>query len=205
MRVLDCTPLDQESESVPWLTGNRVTLLGGSITDCMEPNLSRKLAANGFTHLLVRRDAADGPWFADHPVPDGLRVAARFDDGQVLAVTARTPAIYTATMTGFFPREHDAGWTWRWMGNDAAWTIVNTTLQPVVTTLGLEMSAFSRARRMELRLDGRPVGSQLENIVVEPSRRVYRIGPLTVTAGDHELAFLPSEAPTVAGDILNDG
>ena len=116
MRVLDCTPLNQESESVQWLTGYRVTLLGGSIGDCTEPNLSQKLAANGYTHLLVRRDTADGQWFADHPAPDGLRVAARFDDGQVFAVTARTPAIYTATMTGFFPREHDAEWTWRWMG-----------------------------------------------------------------------------------------
>ncbi len=31
VRVLDCTPLNQESESVQWLTGDRVTLLGGSI------------------------------------------------------------------------------------------------------------------------------------------------------------------------------
>ena len=53
--------------------------------------LSQKLAAIGYTHLLVRRDTADGQWFAEHPAPDGLRVAARFDDGQVFAVTARTP------------------------------------------------------------------------------------------------------------------
>ena len=31
VRVLDCMPLNQESESVQWLTGDRVTLLGGSI------------------------------------------------------------------------------------------------------------------------------------------------------------------------------
>ena len=29
VRVLDCTPLDQESESVQWLSGYRVALLGG--------------------------------------------------------------------------------------------------------------------------------------------------------------------------------
>ena len=91
VRALDCTPLNQESESVQWLTGYRVTLLGGSISDCTEPNLSQKLAAIGYTHLLVRRDTADGQWFADHPAPDGLHVAARFDDGQVFAVTARIP------------------------------------------------------------------------------------------------------------------
>ena len=149
----------------------------------------------------MRRDTADGQWFAEHPAPDGLRVAARFDDGQVFAVTAQTPAIYTATMTGFFPREHDAEWTWRWMGADAAWTIVNTGAQPIVATLGLELSAFHRARRMELRLDGRPV----QTLVVEPSRRIYQIGPLTVTPGDHELVFHPAEAPTVAGDVIDNG
>ena len=58
VRVLDCTPLNQESESVQWLTGNRVRLLGGTIDDCAEPNLSGKLAANGYTHLLVRREHA---------------------------------------------------------------------------------------------------------------------------------------------------
>ena len=86
-------------------------------------------------------------------------------------------------------------------GSDAAWTIVNTSAQPIVATLGLEMSAFHRARRMELLLDGRPV----ENVVVEPARRIYQIGPLTVIPGDHELVFHPAEAPTVAGDVINNG
>jgi hypothetical protein len=89
VRALDCTPFNQESESVQWLTDYRVTLLGGSISDCTETNLSQKLAANGYTHLLVRRDTADGQWFADHPAPDGLRLAARFDDGLVFTVLPR--------------------------------------------------------------------------------------------------------------------
>ena len=67
VRVLDCTPLTQESESVAWLTGHRVTLLGGPIGDCTDPHLAEQLAANGYTHLLVRRDTADGPSFTDHP------------------------------------------------------------------------------------------------------------------------------------------
>jgi hypothetical protein len=200
-RVLDCTPLDQESESVQWLTGYRVTLLGGSISDCTEPNLSQKLTATGYTHLLLRRDTADGQWFADHPAPDGMHVAARFDDGQVLAVTARTPEIYTATMTGFFPREHHADWTWRWMGNDATWTIVNTSDRPIVTTLGIELSAFHRARRLEVLLDAHPV----RTLVVEPLRRVYQIGPFTVPPGGHELGFHPSEGATTASDVIDNG
>ena len=39
VRVLDCTPLTQESESVQWLTDGRVALLGGPIRDCIETNL----------------------------------------------------------------------------------------------------------------------------------------------------------------------
>ena len=199
VRALDCTPPSPESESVRWLTGNRVALLGTSINDCADANLSRKLAANGYTHLIVRRDSADGLSFADHPAPDGLRVAARFDDGLVFAVTAQTPAIYTATMTGFFPREHDAEWSWRWMEADAAWTIVNTSARPMVGAVEIEMSAFHRARAMELRLDGHAV----QTLLVSPARRVYEIGPITVPPGDHELVFHPTEAPTVAGDVID--
>ena len=204
VRVLDCTPLNQESESVRWLTDDRVTLLGGSISDCTDANLSQKLRANGYTHLLVRRESADGPSFVDQPAPDGLRVAARFDDGEVFAVTAQTSAIYTARMTGFFPREHDPEWAWRWMGADAAWTIVNTSARPIVATLRVELSAFHWARRMELRLDGHPV-ENVQTLVVEPARRIYQIGPLTVPPGDHELVFHPAEVPTVASDVINNG
>ena len=199
LRALDCVPLNQESESVQWLTGQRVTPLERLTSDCTEPNLSQKLAATGYTHLLVRRDTADGQWFAEHPAPDGLRVAANFDDGQVFAVTAGTPAIFTATMTGFFPREHDAEWTWRWMGKDAAWTIVNTGAQPIVTALGIELSAFHRPRQMALLLDGRHV----QTFVVEPSRRMYQSGPFTVMPGGHELVFHPAEAPVAAGQVIN--
>jgi hypothetical protein len=199
VRVLDCTPLNQESASVQWLTGYRVTLLGGSTNDCTEPHLSQKLAAAGYTHLLVRRETDDGQWFAEHPALDGLRIAATFRDGQVLTITAPTPALYTAAMTGFFPREHDAGLSWRWMGADASWTIVNTGARPNVAVLALDMSAFHRPRHMELQLDGQAV----QTLVVEPSRRVYQIGPLTVPPGNHTLVFHPAEAPDVVGDVID--
>jgi hypothetical protein len=200
-RVLDCTLFDRESESVQWLTSSRVMLLGGSIGDCTEPHLSEKLAASGYTHLLVRRNAIDRQWFAHHPAPDGLRLAAHFDDGQVLAVTANIPAIYTGGMRGFFRREHDAEWSWRWMGKDASWTVVNTSAQPIVATLVLEMSAFHLPRRLELLLDARPV----QTLVVEPMRRVYRVGPLTVLPGGRELLFHPSEPPRIASDAIDNG
>jgi hypothetical protein len=119
----------------------------------------------------------------------------------LFAVTAKKPVVYTATMTGFLPREHDAEWTWQWMGADAAWTIVNTSARPVVATLGLEMSAFHHARGMELLLDGRRV----QSLVVEQSRRMHQLGPLTVMPGGHELVFHPADAPTVASDVIDSG
>jgi hypothetical protein len=201
LRVLDCVPLTQESASVQWLTRERVSPLTDTVDDCLEPDLPRKLAAVGYTHLLVRPDGADGQWRAAHSPREGLRAAADFDDGLVLAVTARTSPVYTARVTGFFPRERDAARTWRWMGTDAAWTMVNTGTEPIAATLGVELSAFHHARQMEVRLDGRHV----HTFVIFPVRRIYQIGPLTVSAGDHELAFRPVEAPAVAAEVIDNG
>ena len=198
-QVLDCTPLSAESASVPWLTGDRTRVLGGPITDCAEPHLSQRLAANGYTHVLVRRGSAAEPAFTDPVTLDGLNLAARFDDGLVFAVTAPAPVVYTAIMARFSPRERDSEWSWRWMGTDGSWMIINTRARAVVAAVDVEMSAFHRSRQMELRLDGRTV----QTLEVEPSRRTYQLGPLTVPPGGHELVFHPTEAPTVARDVID--
>ena len=200
-RTFDCTPRDDGSASVQWLTGGRVLQPASSTTDCTEPNLSHKLAASGYAQLLVRRGTAAGQWFVKRPAPASLRVVANFEDGVVFAVTEVSPEIYTAATTGFFPREHDAEWSWQWMGAEAAWTIVNTSGRPVIAAISLEVSAFHRARRMELALDGLPA----QAVVVGPLRRVYQIGPLTVPSGSHQLAFHPAESPTVAHDVIKNG
>jgi hypothetical protein len=201
VRVLDCTPLNRESESIQWLTGGRVTLLGGSISDCTEANLPQKLAAVGYTHLLMRRRITGGQSAAADRARDGLRVAARFRDGQVFAITAQVPAIYTGAMEGFSPREYDAERSWRWMGADASWSVVNTSTRPIVATLGLELSAFHHPRRMELHLDGR----HIQTLVVEQSRQIYELGPLTILPGLHQLVFHPGDIPTVATEVMNNG
>ncbi|HUE85475.1 MAG TPA: hypothetical protein VMO26_05305 [Vicinamibacterales bacterium] len=174
-------------------------LLGGETNDCREPNLAQKLSALGFTHLLVRRGTIDDEYFATRAEPDGLRAVARFDDGQVFAVTEKMPVLYTAAMAGFEPREHNAEWTWRWIATEAAWTIRNTSERPIVTTLDLELSAFHRARRMDVLLDG----TRLQSIVAEPSRRSYRIGPFSVMPGTHQILFDPVDPPTVVADVAN--
>ena len=201
LRVLDCAPLTPESASVLWLTGYRVSLLAGAVDDCLEPHLPQKLAAVGYTHLLARSGTRESRWFADRRAPDGLRLQARFDDGDVFAVTAETPSVYTAEMTSFSDREYDEDWTWRWMGPEASWKVVNTSDRPIVAVVGLEMSAFHRARRMDVRLDGHSA----QTLVIEPQRRIYQIGPLTMSPGGHVLVFHPAEAPTVADDLIGNG
>ena len=42
----------------------------------------------------------------------------------------------------------------------------------------------------------------MQTLVVEPLRRVYQIGPLTVSPGSHQLVFHPAEGPTVASDAI---
>jgi hypothetical protein len=104
-------------------------------------------------------------------------------------------------MTGFFPREHDAEWSWRWMGADATWTVANTGIEPQVVALWLEISAFPRTRHLELWFDG----SHVQTLEVEPSRRVYRIGPIAMSPGGHDLLFHPAEAPWPASDVIKNG
>ena len=48
----------------------------------------------------------------------GFSRGARFVDGEVFAVTAPRPAVYTAAMESFLSREINQAWTWRWMGRD---------------------------------------------------------------------------------------
>jgi hypothetical protein len=194
IRALDCMPLTSQSQSIQWLTKNRVQLSSRSPSDCSEPNFSDTLAAGGYTHLVVRRNTAEGRWFASNAVA-GFRTAADFDDGMVLAVTAAYPLIYTTAMPEFFRREHNARGTWRWMAKHAAWSITNTGLQPIVATLDIELWAFQHARTVELRLDRHHV----QSVGVTQKRRIYQIGPLTIPPGDHALTFQAVEAPT-SGD-----
>lgn len=198
VRVLDCTPADREGAAVEWLTRDRITLLGGQTSDCTEPGLPGKLAAFGFTHLLVRRGTVAAHWFERHADKDGFQSAATFDDGLVFAVTARVPAVYTEAVSGLSPREHDPAWTWRWMGAEAAWTIVNTTTRPVVAGLSVELSAFHHTRVLDVLLDG----ALVERIVVDPPRRTHQVGPFSVGPGRHEVRFRPAEPPAIAHDVI---
>ena len=71
----------------------------------------------------------------------------------------------------------------------------------VVAEVNIEMTAFNRARGLTLLLDGMHV----QTLTVEPRRGVHRIGPLALTPGVHALVFHPTEAPTVADQVMHNG
>jgi len=200
-RVLDCTPRSQESDSIQWLTASRVIGPTDGLTDCAEPNMARKLAAQGFTHLLVRRDTAETPRIVRAAAHDHFQIARRFDDAHLYAVGAGRPAIYTTTTRGFSPREDDGDWSWRWMGSGASWVVVNTTGLAAAVTLDLEMSAFVHDRWLTLALNQVAV----QELLVEPARRTYRVGPFVIQPGAHELRFGTAQPPTIADDVIHNG
>jgi hypothetical protein len=196
-RVLDCTRLDAQTQSIVWLTNGRISMNGPTV-DCTEPNLALKSAAAGYTQLLVPTTTTDGQWFLRNASRAGLRAVARFDDAEVFDVIAAKPALYTAAMAGFSVREHDTAHAWQWMGAGAFWTLVNTGEVTVNGTLSLELTAFDTVRRLTIRLDGR----EIQSIIVEPTRHPYAIGPFVITSGIHLLTFTPATPPTVVSSVM---
>lgn len=196
----DCSPWTAASSSLSWLTRGRVTQESVG-TDCTEPQLASRLAATGYTHLIVRADTGDGQWFLARGRREGLRVVAHASDGHVFAIEARPPPLVTVGMTGLFSREHTEEWSWRWMGDTATWAIVNTTSGPVTAMLEVEMSSFQHTRGIEVSLDQ----ARVQTLDVPPERRVHVVGPLTVPPGRHAVGFRALDAPTVAGPVLRNG
>lgn len=198
IRVMDCVSPTAESESVRWLSGDRTSPLSVTVSDCNEPNLAQKLAANGYTHLLVRRDASPAT-ARRQTARTGMAVAVSFPDARVYRVTAPRPAIYTGLIRGFSLRERDAAWSWRWFGDSPSWLVENTTAGPLLARLTLEAAAFHEERSVTLLLDG----VALETLVVSPERRRHVTIPFLVTAGSHDLTFSPGEPPTVPDRLLH--
>lgn len=200
LRVLDCSPLTPGSASVEWLTDGKISLLSEPTEDCTDPDLSERLSAAGYTHLILRSGTWESRWLAGHP-PDGLRLQARFDDAELFAVSVVPAQVHTAELRGFQKVEHDEHARWRWMGADASWRVANSSLGTLVADLEVELAPLDGVRRLVVLLDGR----QLQRLVVENPRRLYRIGPIALTPGSHELAFHSLDAPTVADEVLGNG
>ena len=183
--ALDCTPSGREAGAILWLTSGRVTQYRDGLSDCLEPNFADKLAADGFSHVIVRRASREGQWLQSRPRPEGWERVVRHADSDLYAITSPAPDVHTVSMSRFYPREHDQTWTWRWMGKDASWWIANNTAASLVVTIDLEIMAVRGGSVLTVLLDGRVV----QAAIVSDERGVRRIGPMRLTPGGHELAF----------------
>lgn len=200
-RALDCVERTVESASIPWLSAERIGLLGGPIGDCYEPHLPSKLRALGFTHLIVRRPSEPGRWFTGRPLPAGLRRGQSLEGADLLEVQTAVPAVYTEEMLGLSPREIDGARTWRWMERTAAWGVTNTTGQTIQATLQIELQAFHTVRHLELLVDGR-----VHHVFrVTTERQFHAAPPVALPPGKHMFTFRAVESPTVADALLHNG
>ncbi|MCU1381579.1 MAG: hypothetical protein JWL71_276, partial [Acidobacteria bacterium] len=193
--VLDCEAVTPESSSVAWLTGGRIALAAAGADECGEPELAPRLAAGGFTHVLVR-DSWQRQWLREHGDAEGLHDEARFAGADIFAIRPRTP-VYTLAVAGFWPREQGGGVTWRWMGADASWTIVTPTPRRHAT-LEIEMRAFGFSRPLSVSLDE----GAAQSLQIAADSGTYRIGPLTLGAGAHRLTFHSPVAATRPDEVI---
>lgn len=200
VQVLDCTPRNQESATMEWLSGGRLTPSSGTVADCAEPDLAARLEGRGYTHLLVRRKASAADGRVDL-TGGGFRLVARHPDAEVFEVAATRPAIYTSTISGLFPREWNPQWSWRWSESGAAWTVMNTTGSAVDARLDVELAAFHQPRHVEILIDGRSV----THLSIVPERRIYRVELMNLAPGEHRLLFQPAEPATAVSDVRATG
>ena len=182
-----------------WLTGDRVALRRRLVRRLHGAAPCRQ-ARGGRIHAPARAARQrDGPWFASARPPDGLQRRRAVSPTARCSRSRRPRPRLHRRDDGFFPREHDAeldvAMDGRRRGLDDRRT---PAARPIVATLDVELSAFHGPRRMDVRLDGR----RSQTLVVEPARRIYRIGPLALASGQStSWSFIRSNAPTVAGDV----
>jgi len=201
VRVLECVPFSDRAAAESWLTGGRIQQLGGGFADCGEPHLAAKLAGVGFTHLLVRTGTHDAPMYQDGATPPGLVLVQRDAAASLWQVVAPVPAIYVDSMTGWWPREQDAGRSWRWMGAEGSWRLMNPGPTAIHATVRVELAAFDHTCTIEIRLDDAVVGA----VVVHPERQVHVIGPVRVQPGYHHVLTFHAIAPPTMPSAIGAG
>jgi hypothetical protein len=189
--VLDCTGPSLADLHTAWLAGFPIGYLGAAVPDCREPALAAKLAALGYTHLIVRSDA-ERRWLGAAR-PKEFAGVYRGLDAAVFRVDA-VPGAYLEDFRGFAEREYDDKDTWRWTDGHAAIGLVAPATAPARRlTIAVTLEAFASPRRVIVSLDQVEVAV----LAVAVGRATYSIGPCLVAPGAHELT-LTSDEPAVS-------
>ena len=196
--ALDCYPANQADRFVPWLMQRQLSFLGENIKTCTDPELGRKLAALGFTHVIVRGGAVSSKLL--QPLPAGIAVAEAFPDSHVYTVASTLPPVVTVAASGFYDYEHQNDDWWRWMSPRGQWTVRNTTAAPQRVTLTVVLVPIGSPRNLTASFDAGPATS----LPLAMARREYTLGPFTLAPGDHTLAFTADGEPTRPSDLVDD-
>jgi hypothetical protein len=192
-RIFDCTFGDPAQAAVSSLMKRSVSYLSADLPTCADPQIGIKLAARGYTHMVVRL----GPDDSRPPgQADGLRPAARFTDSDAYTITYALPPVVTAEAAGFFEYERQKDDGWRWMGQEGRWTVRNTTTAPRKVLLVIRLASAGEPRTLMLTLDGEPP----RHLEVLTSAHEAVVGPWTLAPGDHMLTLTASGAPVRPSD-----
>jgi hypothetical protein len=196
--AFDCYPANQADRFVPWLMQRQLSFLGDKIPTCSDPEIGRKLAALGYTRVIVRGGAASSK--LPQPLPSGIAVAHDFPDSRVYAVDTRLPPVVTIAINGFFEYEHQNDYWWRWMSPNGRWTVRNTTSTPQTVSLIVDLVPIGTPRTLTMTLDGNRPTSQALGM----DRHPYTLGTWTLEPGDHTLSFAADGEPTRPSDLVDD-
>jgi len=185
-RVFDCVaPTPGATAGVARLMNREVAFPAGPLSDCAEPEFSSKLAAFGFSHVIVRTASKSGEW-TEGATLDGVKAVHVAADASVFEITAPKRAVYVTELSGFFPREYLGLDTWRWMGAEGSMKTMNASVDRAVGELGLELEAFGVERLLRLTVNG----NELSALTVQPIRKWYSVGPVVLTPGANVIGFV---------------
>ncbi|MDX1643805.1 MAG: hypothetical protein R3244_05545, partial [Thermoanaerobaculia bacterium] len=164
------------------------------LSDCAEPGLGPKLAALGYSHLVVRADYR----LRDLVPRDGLVLLRRFDDADVFSVEAPKATVFMGEIEGLSWRSGTAERSFRWVGERGRFEVINGARSTVRAVLEIELFAFHRPRPTDVFLDGVELASAV--VTPEPERFVW--GPVDLPPGVSRLELVPRGDPLVPADIL---
>ncbi len=201
VRLLDCAEVGRPGDrSIAALFEGEISL-SGRRRDCGQPGIGGVLAAEGYTHMLVRGKSRLGRWLRGRPAPEGLAPIGAFEDALLFEVSAEAPPFTIDFGAGFSWREFKGTRSYRWMGEEGRLWIEHRGSKPSILSLELTLHAFPRPRTVEVLLRGQPQAR------LEISTRIdaYRVGPFELPPGRHELLLRPLEPAVVADKVLHNG
>jgi hypothetical protein len=201
-RLLDCVEAPPSvARSIAQLLPQPASVLSAGLADCAEPHLPGKLAARGYSHLLLRSASAEERWFGERGLPDGLAEERRFADSRVLRVTAAPDAVYVDLWRGFSWREYAGERSFRWLGPSGAWELVNRETETVELRLRLELWSLGSARDLEVTLDG----ERLASLAVGTEPGWHLLPPLSLAPGRHRLDWRPAGPAVIPDELFGNG